>query len=431
MLGTGPLESSPNPNETISRLRRLVELSARLNSTLNLNELLKLIIQTAGDILDCEAASILLFDEKSGELFFAAATGEDAQKLAEISVPLNHSLAGTIYKTREPIILNRIEGDPRHNSKASEHVGFTTESLLGVPLQIRGGKSIGVLEALNKKIGSFTEADKNILVVLASHAAVAIHNAQLVQALKKAYEDVSKADELKSNFLALASHELRTPLGIIIGYATFLREEAEGEVSGHAEQVLNAALQMRTLLEDMNNLTMLEKDTSSIIVNAARVEDILKQAAAEVQELVSVKEQKVHFDFAAKELSLLIDAKKLHAALVNLLHNAIRFSPEETIITLGAQKMEEKALIWVQDQGIGISQDQLEHIFEKFYQVESPNVRHYGGMGIGLTIAKGLIKAQGGKLWAESEGKGKGATFKILLPLQENNTYNRSASLLK
>jgi len=418
MLGTGPLESSANLKATISRLRRLVELSARLNSTLNLNELLSLIIQTAAETLSCEAASILLYDEKLRQLFFAASTGNGAEKLAEIAVPLDNSLAGTIFRTREPIILNRIEGDPRHNPEASRHIGFTTKALLGVPLHIRDGRSIGVLEALNKKKGSFTEDDKNLLVVLASHAAVAIHNAQLVQALKKAYDDVSKADQLKSNFLALASHELRTPLGIIIGYATFLQEEAAGELSGHAEQVLNAALQMRTLLEDMNNLTMLEKDISSILVRKANLEEIVKKSVEEVSELASVKEQEILFEFPSEKITLTIDVKKLNTALVNLLHNAVRFSPKGAKIIVGAMQQNGQLLCWVKDEGIGIAKKQLERIFDKFYQVESPNVRRYGGMGIGLTISRGLIEAQGGRLWAESDGEGKGATFKFLLPMR-------------
>lgn len=420
MLGTGPLESSPDLKETVTRLRRLVELSTTLNSTLNLNDLLKIIIQTAADILDCEAASILLYDEKSCCLFFAAATGEDAKKLAEIPVPIKDSLAGTIFRTHQPLILNQTKDDPRHNKKASEHVGFRTHSLVGVPLRIRD-RTIGVLEALNKKIGVFTEADKNTLSVVASHAAVAINNAQLVQALKQAYEDVSKADKLKSNFLALASHELRTPLGIIIGYATFLREESDGETSDHAEQVLNAAMQMRTLLEDMNNLTMLESESSSFIAKKIILQNVAEKAAEEIRELAQVKEQVIIFDFQKEPIVVLVDEKKLSAAVVNLLHNAVRFSPEKEKIILGVKRENDQALCWVKDNGIGIPKKQLENIFEKFYQIESPNIRRYGGMGIGLTIAQGLVESQGGRLWAESEGEGQGATFKILLPFKQRN----------
>ena len=404
--------------KTADRLQRLVDLSTSLNSTLNLNDLLKIIIETAADILSCEAASILLYDEKSGNLFFAAATGGDTKKLAEIPVPINDSLAGTIFRTNEPVIIEAVEAEPRHNRQASEHVGFQTHSLLGVPLRIRE-RTIGVLESLNKKEGGFTDDDVATLGVVASHAAVAIHNAQLIQALKQAYDNVSKADQLKSNFLALASHELRTPLGIIIGYATFLREDADGEASGHAEHVLNAALQMRTLLEDMNNLTMLEKDASTLLPRSTVVQELLETTVKEVQEMAKVKGQKVELSFPAEPLRCLVDAKKLGSAIVNLLHNAVRFSPENATITLAAKRENDKLICSVTDQGIGLAEDQLEAVFEKFYQVESPNIRRYGGMGIGLTIARGLIEAQGGKLWAESEGEGKGATFKVSLPYRQ------------
>ncbi len=409
-------ETDPKLKETISRLRRLVELSVTLNSTLNLKDLLSLIIGTAAEILHCEAASILLYDEKKDALFFAAATGEDAKRLAKIPVPLDGSLAGTIFNARQPLVLNELEDEPRHNKMPSSHVGFDPRSLLGVPLQIQD-RTIGVLEAMNKKGGGFTESDQITLSVVASHAAVAIHNAQLMKALKDAYEEVSKADLLKSNFLALASHELRTPLGIIIGYATFLQEESEGDNSAHAEQVLNAALQMRSLLEDMNNLTLLETDTSSFTSKKIILQDIFNKVVEEVAELAQIKEQKLIFEFPKEPFQIMIDEKKFRAAVVNILHNAIRFSPEKEKIIIGIKREKDHAHCWIKDSGIGIPKNKLEDIFDKFYQVESPNTRHYGGMGIGLTIARGLIKEQGGKIWAESEGEGKGATFKISLPL--------------
>lgn len=415
MTRTIPLLDS---QKEIERLRRLVELSVSLNSTLNLNELLNTIIKTAADILGCEAGSILLVNEKTGNLFFAASSGSETKKLAEIPVPMNNSLAGTIFQSGEPIIINVVDNEPRHNQAADKHSGFATESLLGVPLKIRERK-MGVLEVLNKKNGIFTQEDAAILKVVASHAAVALHNGQLVQALKQAYDDVRNADELKSNFLTLASHELRTPLGIIIGYATFLREEAAGELSDHAEQVLNAAQKMRAILEDMNNLTMLEKDTSTILPHKTHIQKLLSAMVAEVAELAKTRGQEIVLDLPNEAIYCFLDEKKLNTAISNLLHNALRFSPENETVTLGAKLDGENLLCWVKDQGIGLSTDQLERIFEKFYQVDSPNVRRYGGMGLGLTIAKGLIEAQGGKIWAESAGKGKGATFTMSLPYRK------------
>jgi signal transduction histidine kinase len=409
-------EVDQKTQKSLSRLRRLVELSVTLNSTLNVKDLLARIIRTAAEVLDCEAASLLLYDEKKDVLFFAAATGEDAGKLAKIPVPLKNSLAGTIFSRNQPLVINELEDDSRHNRKASAYVGLETRSLLGVPLQIQE-RTIGVLEALNKKGGEFSESDIITLSVIASHAAVAINNAQLVQALEKAYEEVKKADELKSNFLSLASHELRTPLGIIIGYATFLGEEEDSETSAHAEHVLTAALKMRTLLEDMNNLTMLESETSSFSRQKMVIQEALKNATNEIEELAQVKEQEIIFEFPQKEIEVKLDDKKFSAAIVNLLHNAVRFSPEKAKIVLGVIEENGAALCWIKDEGIGIPKDELEKIFDKFYQVEDHNVRHYGGMGIGLTIAEGLIEAQGGRIWAESDGVGKGATFKILLPM--------------
>ena len=108
---------------------------------------------------------------------------------------------------------------------------------------------------------------------------------------------------------------------------------------------------------------------------------------------------------------------KQSLAFINILNNAIRFSAPGSDITIGTIKQGNQVLAWVQDQGIGIPVDKLQKIFEEFYQIEPPNTRHYGGLGIGLTIAKGLIEAQGGKIWAESEGAGTGATFKVLLPM--------------
>jgi signal transduction histidine kinase len=402
--------------ERNEQLKRLVELSVTLNSTLDLDALLQLITSTATELLDCEAASILLYDEKHPRLFFAAATGSDPKKLAEIPVPIEGSLAGTIFRTNRPIILSNVEQDPRHYSLVSEHIRFQVGSLIGVPMLIKD-RVMGVLEAVNKHGAAFTEGDVTILTVIASHAAIAINNARLLLTTQKALEKVKETDRIKSNFLTLASHELRTPLGIIIGYASFLREDGKGEISEHAQRVLNAALQMRSLVEDMTNLTMLETEGGiSVRPQEIAIQSFLKTVCSEVRETAEAKGQKIVFAFQEEPIIVHIDPEKTASAFVNVLNNAIHFSPQGTEITVGAARQEDRVLAWVQDQGIGIPADKLSNIFEEFYQTEQPNTRHYGGLGIGLAIAKGLIEAQGGKIWAESEGEGKGSTFKALLP---------------
>lgn len=404
------LESQPQ------QLKRLVELSVTLNSTLDLDALLQLITATATELLDCEGASILLYDEKNPRLYFAAATGSDPAKLAEIPVPIDSSLAGTIFRTNRHMILNNVEEDPRHYSLVSDHVKFKVKSLLGVPMPIKD-RMVGVLEAVNKRSGVFNEHDATLLSVTAAHAAIAINNARLLRATQRALEKVKETDQLKSNFLTLASHELRTPLGIIIGYATFLNQSARGALSEDTNQVLTAARQMRSILDEMNNLVMLKADEMALKPQKVAMEDVLVYACEGLQEIALTRKQTLVYAFLEEAHMIHVDIDKTALALGNILGNALRFSPEGSEITIGVTKDGDQVLAWVHDQGIGISVDNLQKIFDEFYQIEPPNTRHYGGLGIGLTIAKGLIEAQGGRIWAESEGKGMGSTFKVLLPM--------------
>ncbi len=408
--------SKPDLRSMAEQLARLIEVSVTLNSTLNLDELLQFISRSATEILDCESVSILLYDEKRAHLVFAAATGSDPKRLAETPVPLDNSLAGTIFRENKVISLSDVQHDSRHYLMVSKHVNFEVKNLLGVPMRIQD-KPTGVLEAVNKHDRDFDESDADLLAVIASQAAVAIHNARLVKALQDAYDELHAADQLKTNFLALASHELRTPLGVIIGYATFLQQESPGELSDHAKQVLNAAMQMRALVDAMTNMDLLRSSDMIMHRLVVPVQQVLLAAYNEVKNLAKAKSQQVKLELEETPLPVKCDPEKLKSAFVNLLDNAIRFTPEHGKITIGASSQAGGGVLsWVQDDGIGIPQGELKKIFNEFYQVEPHTTRTHGGMGIGLSIAKGLVEAHGGKIWAESPGPGKGATFKVSLP---------------
>ncbi len=399
----------------LQQLEKLIKISVTLNSAANLDEMLQYIIKTAAEILDCEAASILLYDEKRNRLFFAASTGSDPKKMAQILVPIDGSLAGSIFREGQPLILNDVSQDARHFSGVGQQVHLETRSLLGVPMRIRD-KGVGVLEAINKKNGIFTEADEHLLLVLASQAAVAIYNARLIQALQKAYEDLSEMDRFKSNFLALASHELRTPLGIIIGYASFLQDEQAGEVSDSAEHVLVAASQMRSVIEAMTSLQLLQVKGMTFKPRVVPIQQVLNAAYEEMRQIAEEMRHSVTFELPQQALLVTADPEKITPAFVNILNNAIRFTPCGGKITIGATQKSGNICAWVSDNGIGLAAEQLTKIFQEFYQVEPHTTRHFGGLGIGLTIAKGLIETQGGRIWAESEGLGQGTTIKVLVP---------------
>jgi signal transduction histidine kinase len=294
-------------------------------------------------------------------------------------------------------------------------VKFKVKTLLGVPMPIKD-RPMGVLEAINKHDGAFTESDVLILSVIASHAAIAINNARLLRSTQRALAKVRETNQIKNRFLELASQELRTPLGIIIEYATVLQRDAKGKLSNHANRVINAATEMRSLLDQMNNLTLLQSDEMEMSQAKIPIQDILHSALDEIKYFASKRDFQLVYAFQDDPIYAILDPEKTTLAFVNLLNNAIRFSPDGSEIEVGAIEKDKKIMAWVQDDGTGIPADQLQKIFEEYYQIEPPDKRRYGGLGIGLTIAKGLIDAQGGKIWAESEGRGKGSTFKIILP---------------
>ena len=411
------IKSPQEYEQEIRRLNRLVEISLALNSTMDVRALLALIMQHAAEVTDAESASIMLYDPNANELRFVAATTSPIQKeLMNIPVPLEGSLAGAILQENRPIVLDDVSNDPRWYRIADAQTGFLTRSLLGVPMRYKD-EPIGVLEAVNKREGTWTADDRRNMLVLAALSAIAIKNAQMLDQLRRAYDELDQLDKLKNDFISIASHELRTPLSVILGYATFLKEEAQGEASAHAGAVLNSALRMRNLIEDMTNLRYLKLGQAELVCEHIPLAALFKAAQTDVQSMAEAKGHTLEVDWPDMSLVVSVDRTKFAMALTNLLNNAIKFTPSGGHIRLTYRRKPRAVWIVVEDNGVGIPTDQLTRIFEEFHQVEDHMTRRHGGMGLGLAIAKALVEAHGGRIWAESAGPGQGSTFIINLPL--------------
>jgi len=220
----------------LQKMERLMEINITLNSTLELAQVLDLIIANAVEMLECEAGSILLCNKEKDCLLFSASTSADSKTLAQISIPLTDSLAGAIFSKNLPLVVNNVDKDIRHNTSVATQIHFHTHSLLGVPMRIQD-RVIGVLEALNKKRGKFTEEDVKILTAIASQAAVAIENAQLVEALQESYESTlegwaaaldlrDKETEGHSQRVTWLAMELAQALGMSKEDVSYLRQGA-------------------------------------------------------------------------------------------------------------------------------------------------------------------------------------------------------------
>jgi signal transduction histidine kinase len=292
---------------------------------------------------------------------------------------------------------------------------YRVRSLLGVPMSLND-RIIGVLEAINKRKANFSSRDVQLLSIVASQAAVAINNARIVDELQEVNRELRRADQLKNDFLAVVSHELRTPLGLILGYSTFLREEVDSELVEYADKIVKAVRQMTLLVEDMTDMKVIHRGSVDISLQPTPIQVVLKNAYQNVAPLAKAKKIPVIFKVPSEKVWVDADTS-LEKVFINILDNAIRFSEPSGEIVVRVTKNEKQVGVAIKDDGAGIPPNSLERIFDQFYQVEDHLTREHGGLGLGLSIARGLVELHGGKIWAESPGPGKGSTFKVILPL--------------
>lgn len=401
----------------IGYLERIVKVSQMLNSTLSLEPLLQIIVQSATELTNTEACSIMLLDRNTGELRFAEASGGATQDLKKISVPLDKSIGGYVVRKNKPILIRDAKTDPRWHSDIDQTLDFQTRSILGVPLRVRD-KVIGVLEVINKFTDEgFNEDDIQIATTLGLQAAIAIENARLLDELQQTYRELSQIDQLKSDFVSIASHELRTPLAVILGYATFLKDNVKGEASEQLDIVLNSAIKLRALIDDMINLRHVQTDALQIERSIFSLKTLVNDVSKEFAQITATKKLTLTTKFSPDDSLLNIDGdrQKIYLIVANLVSNAIKFTPEGGRIHVGVQFKDHKYTISVIDTGIGIPKAEYDRIFDQFYQVEPPLTRKYQGMGLGLSIAKGMVEVHRGRIWVESV-VGKGSKFVVVLP---------------
>jgi signal transduction histidine kinase len=400
----------------VVQLSRLVEISVTLNSTLDQETLLRFIAASAADVLEAEMAVILLTDPNTRALQAVASAGAARLPAAGTTIPQEGSIAGMVLRERRTLILNEVEAGRGALGRTPEFSREAVHSLLAIPVLSRD-QAVGVLEVANKRTGSFDEADARTLGIIGSQAAVAIHNSRLLRDLQEANRELGRLDKLKDDFIAIASHELRTPLGVILGYAAILREEAGGESSEHAEAVLNSAQRLRALIEDMTHLHLMGGAAEGLQLKQADLRGLLEGACASVGEMLAASESELETRLPEEPLVASVDAPRVQLALANLLNNAIRFNAPRAHIEAELLHRGREAWFRVSDQGIGLAADELERVFDPFYQVEDHMTRRHEGLGLGLSIVRGIAEAHHGRAWAESTGPGRGTTFTLTIPL--------------
>lgn len=402
----------------ISALERVIKLVQVINSKLELSPLLDTIVQVATQLTDTESASVMLIDKETGELRFEAVSSQISATIKPVAVPMEGSIAGAVAQEAKPLLIRDARSDPRWCQNVDQASGFVTRSIIAVPMTLHE-EVIGVVEAVNKRYGEeMSWDDVETLSKLAAQAAIAINNARLVAELQQAYDELNELDQLKSDFISIAAHELRTPLSLILGYVNFLREDTSGRAREQIEVVLQSAMRLKSLIDDMVNLQEVDSGAAALELERLPVQELVQAGITEIKYIAAAKEQTISVSVPEQLIVVDADRGKLTLAMVNLLSNAVKFTGHGQRIGIRAEERNGTAQITVWDTGVGIPPEQIDRIFDRFYQVETSLVRRFEGMGLGLSIVREMVELHHGQVQVQSQ-PGKGSAFTLILPLAQ------------
>jgi signal transduction histidine kinase len=390
----------------LQRMERLLAVGRSLASTLDLQRLLRLIADAGRELTDTEAASILLLDARTGELRFEATTNMEAGQVDRVAVPLEGSIAGWIFQNSETLVVPDTRADPRWHARVDQQTAFDTRSILGAPLVVHG-RTIGVLEALNKQTGPFTEDDVVVLQSLAAQAAVAIVNARLFE---------------QSDLIAEMVHELRTPLTSLLVASQLLRHPSLGEPQrlDLAETLQRESQRLNALATSFLDLARLESGRIRFQLTRVPLPELVDECLEVVRPQAGQQGLALAAHLPPNLPALTTDRDKLKQVLLNLLTNAIKYNRPGGRVDVEVEARAGGVALAVRDTGRGIQPEALPRIFERFYRVPEAEAAT-SGTGLGLAIARRLVEALGGELTAEST-PGIGSTFRISLPLAPRPT---------
>ena len=403
------------------KLMSLLEISKAMSAETGLNALLDVIMRETTRALDAERSTLFLLTPGGDDLWSRIALGLEPR---EIRLKAGEGIAGFVASTGRPVNIPDAYADPRFSPEVDRQTGYRTRTVMAAPVRTSAGVLLGVLEVLNKAGGPFNAEDEAILGALASQAAVAVHNAQLYDDLRRANAELKQLDQMKSNFLATISHELRTPLAPILGYLhLFLSAtEAPGPLAERQraglEVMLQSAHRLQDLVEDLLTFVQLERGDLDLNRQRAPLEPLLRQQAAGAAAAAAEKGIDLRVEIRAPVPAVLVDARVLGRAVRLILDNAVKFTPAGGRITLSAGAAGDGldgVRVAVADTGIGIPEDEVVRIFDSFYQVDGSTTRQFGGTGLGLALVKRIIEAHGASMSVESR-VGAGSVFAFVLP---------------
>ena len=405
----------------VDEMEALAEVGEAISSTLDPDEVLTTIVEHAVELSGADGGSLMEYDEDS--LLFRVrttyGTSDDVRaQLKTVRIHVDESFVGRAATSGKPVQvsdLSDIDLDP--HLRLLFDAGW--RSLVVVPL-VRPDRIVGALVVRRLTPGTFSDEICDMLTAFASQSAIALTNARLYQQLELQRRELATTSQHKSDFLASMSHELRTPLNAVIGFSEVLLERMFGDLNerqaDYVQDILDAGRHLLALLNDVLDLSKVEAGRMELEVTTFRASDAIDGVLALVRERAGQHGVELRFDATDAPTYITADELRLKQVLLNVIGNAVKFTPKGGNVTLRAWTEGPEVLITVTDTGIGIAEADRSRIFDSFQQ-GTRSASSSEGTGLGLTLTRRIVELHGGRMWLDSE-LGAGSTFGLALPRQ-------------
>jgi GAF domain-containing protein len=408
---------------SVQELTALSDVSRALSSTLDLDAVLQTIVARANQLAGTDGCSVFEYDE-AREAFHLRATNNLDEEVVHLArqtpIRRGEGVQGRMAVTRQPVQVPDIaDEDAYHGPLRDVLLRTGTRAVLAIPM-VREDQLIGGLTVNKKRPGEFPPEVIDLLRTFATQSALAIQNARLFREIEEKSRQVEAASQHKSEFLANMSHELRTPLNAIIGFSEVLGERMFGELNEKQEEYLKdihaSGQHLLSLINDILDLSKIEAGRMELELADFDLPQAISDALTLVRERAARRGIALHQAVDERLGQVRGDERKVKQVLLNLLSNALKFTPEGGRVDVRATVSDGMAEVSLADTGVGIAPEDQEAIFEEFRQVGTAE-KKVEGTGLGLALSRKFIELHGGRIWVHSQ-VGAGSTFTFAIPVR-------------
>jgi signal transduction histidine kinase len=404
------------------QLTAILRAATLINSSLDIEDVLDRAMKWAEEFMNAEASCVYQLDEKAQELFVRLARGEKKDPIKNITLKVGEGIAGHVVQTGKPVAIQDVTKEERFTDKFDRITGFSTKSILCVPLMIRNAP-IGALQVINKKSGlPFTRADLELLFAIAQQVAIAMENATLYKRLEDSHEMTTqelrftqqkliRSERLAAmgNLVQGVAHEIRNPVTTIGGFAQRIKKELGGreKLVKYVDIIIDETNRLENLVKRIRQFSEVQR----CILSFENPEVVLMEALKQAKPVAEEQGVEIVTEISSDLPEMKLDANQMLTALSNLLENALESMPGGGSLTFKGDHDGNDLLIVIEDTGCGMAKEKAASAYDPFVTSKTK------GAGLGLALVHQVVMNHHGEIQLSSE-LNKGTVVTLRLPVE-------------